>query len=326
MKPSCSLIIRSYNEEKHLRKLLEGVKRQTIFHQLEVILVDSGSTDNTVIIANEYNVKVVHISPEEFSFGRALNIGCEVANGDYLIFASAHVYPLYTDWLERMIAPFGDENIGLVYGRQVGCEISKYSEQQLFKKWFPIVSNYDQTISFCNNANCAIPRKLWYEQHYDESLTGLEDLAWANSIRKMKMKIAYEAMAPIVHVHEETPSRIMNRYRREAIALKIIYPQEKFTFFNFVRLTIANIFSDSYHAIHDRRFFSSFASILMFRFMQFWGTYLGYNQKSQINESLRNRLYYPNDMKRVLKRDNIAQLQTSGERIVYSGFEGLGPH
>jgi glycosyltransferase involved in cell wall biosynthesis len=322
MKPTCSLIIRSYNEQKHIRKLLEGIKRQTIAQQLEVILVDSGSNDDTVAIALEYGVKIINIRPEEFSFGRALNRGCSAAQGKFLLFASAHVYPLYTDWVEKMLEPFKDVNTALVYGRQVGCEISKYSEQQLFNKWFPAFSNYDQAISFCNNANCAIQTELWREQKFDETLTGLEDLAWANKIKRKGFKIAYEAMAPIVHVHEETAAHIKNRYRREAIALKVIYPAERFSFFNFVKLTIANIFSDSFHALHDKKFTRNFLSIIMFRYMQFWGTYLGYNQKYQLNETLRNRLYYPNDIKRPADKQELPRISGSGERIVYSGFEG----
>ncbi|WP_259067289.1 glycosyltransferase family 2 protein [Mucilaginibacter sp. X4EP1] len=319
----CSLIIRSYNEQKHIRRLLEGIKRQTIFESLEVILVDSGSDDDTVVIAREYNVKVISIKPDEFSFGRALNRGCAAAKGDFLLFASAHVYPLYTDWVEKILQPFSDDKVALSYGRQVGCEVSKYSEQQSFNNWFPAHSNYDQPISFCNNANCAIRRELWKEQPYDETLTGLEDLDWASKIKLKGYKIAYEALAPIVHVHEETPARIKNRYRREALALKIIYPQEHFSFFNFLKLAIGNITSDSFHAIHDGIFFKEFMSIVSFRYMQFWGTYLGYRQKNIPNETLRKRLYYPNDLKRSKrKKEEQTQVAGSGEKIVYSGFEG----
>jgi rhamnosyltransferase len=188
MLPVCSLIIRSYNEQKHIRRLLEGVKRQTLYSDTEVILVDSGSTDNTVQIAEEYGVKVVSINPSEFSFGRALNMGCKVAQGQFLLFASAHVYPLYTDWIEKMLHPFDNGKIALVYGRQVGCDVSKYSEKQLFNKWFPANSNYDQPISFCNNANCAIRRSLWESLPYDENLTGLEDLDWAAKIQAKPIK------------------------------------------------------------------------------------------------------------------------------------------
>jgi glycosyltransferase involved in cell wall biosynthesis len=323
MGPSCTIIIRSYNEEKHLRKLLEGIKRQTVFLNTEVILVDSGSNDNTVAIATEYGVKIINIKPHEFSFGRALNLGCLAAKGKFLLFASAHVYPLYTDWVEKMLNPFSDEKVALVYGRQVGCEISKYSEQQLFNKWFPAYSNYDQAISFCNNANCAVRKELWRAQPYDESLTGLEDLDWASKMQGRGYKIAYEAVAPIVHVHDETPARVKNRYRREAIALKIIYPHEHFSFLHFLKLTFGNICSDSFHALHDRQFFKNFISIISFRYMQFWGTYLGYHQKNQPNETLRKRLYYPNDLKRISKKqEDQPGITGGGEKIVYSGFEG----
>ena len=137
MNYACSIIIRSFNEEKHIGKLIEGIKRQTLYKDTEVILVDSGSTDDTVKIASQSGVKIVPIAPEEFSFGRALNKGCEVAQGTYLLFASAHVYPVYTDWIEKMLQPFKDEKIALVYGKQIGNEVTKYSESQLFKKWFP---------------------------------------------------------------------------------------------------------------------------------------------------------------------------------------------
>jgi rhamnosyltransferase len=123
-----------------------------------------------------------------------------------------------------------------------------------------------------------------------------------------------------VHVHEETLERIKNRYRREAFALKVIYPYEHFSFFHFLKLTIANISSDSFHAIHDAVFFKNFKSIVGFRLMQFWGTYLGYNQKMQLNESLRKRLYYPNQFKRPAnKKNNQVSTPGAGEKIVYNG-------
>lgn len=319
MDPICSLIIRSYNEEKHIRQLLEGIKCQTVFDSLEVILVDSGSTDDTVKIAKEYNVKVIYIKPEDFSFGRALNRGCKEAKGKFLLFASAHVYPLFKNWIEKMLYPFRDENVALVYGRQVGNEFTKYSEEQLFRKWFPVRSNYNQLIPFCNNANAVVRRELWESQHYDESLTGLEDLDWASKIQSKGYKIAYEATATIVHVHEETPARIKNRYRREAIALKIIYPSEQFSFFSFIRLTLANIISDSFHSIHDRQLFRQIGSIVMFRYMQFWGTYLGYSQNRYLNETLRKRLYYPNDLKRKGKvKAESKEITDLGEKISYN--------
>jgi rhamnosyltransferase len=311
----CSLVIRSFNEERHIGVLMEGIKRQNIYNELEIIVVDSGSTDATVSIAGSYGAKIVHIEPADFSFGKALNSGCKMAKGKYILFASAHVYPLYTNWVEKMIAPFKDEKVALTYGQQVGNELTKYSEQQLFKKWFPKTSNYHQDIPFCNNANSAIRKELWLQQPFDELLTGLEDLDWASRIQQKGYHIAYEAFAPIVHVHEENSSKIRNRYRREAIALKKIMPSQHLHFLDFFRLTTANILTDSIHALRDHVFLKNIYSIVQFRTMQFWGTYKGFKQIGQIDEKLKQRFYYPNKFKIRAKQDT-----EPGEKIIYSSI------
>lgn len=70
MSSVCSVVIRAFNEEKHLSRLLDGILHQTI-QDVQVILVDSGSSDRTVEIANEYAVQIVHIQPQDFTFGRS---------------------------------------------------------------------------------------------------------------------------------------------------------------------------------------------------------------------------------------------------------------
>lgn len=217
MSYSVSIIIRCYNEEKYIGQLLNGIEVQTITDK-EIIIVDSGSTDKTLDIVSNYPAKIISIAPEDFSFGKALNLGCQSAQGEYLVFASAHVYPVYQDWLEKLLKPFEDEKIALVYGKQRGNEITKYSEHQIFAKWFPDTSNFKQEQPFCNNANVAIRRFLWEKFPYNEHLTGLEDLDWAKHIIKEGYYLAYNAEAEIIHVHNEPPQRIYNRYRREAIA------------------------------------------------------------------------------------------------------------
>ena len=75
-----SIVVRAYNEIKHIGILLTGISQQN--YAAEVILVDSGSTDGTVEAAENFGATVVKIKPEDFSFGHALNIGCENASGD----------------------------------------------------------------------------------------------------------------------------------------------------------------------------------------------------------------------------------------------------
>jgi glycosyltransferase involved in cell wall biosynthesis len=94
MSHTCSIVIRAFNEEKHIARLLQGIKMQTV-QDVEVTLVDSGSTDATAAIAAGHGAVVIHIPPEEFTFGRSLNLGVESASREFVVIASAHVYPVF---------------------------------------------------------------------------------------------------------------------------------------------------------------------------------------------------------------------------------------
>ena len=288
---SCSLVIRAYNEEKTIGRLLEGIGHQTI-KNVEIILVDSGSTDATASIAESNGARIIHIPPEEFTFGRSLNLGLAGATHGLVVIASAHVYPVYPDWLERLLEPFTDPAVALTYGRQRGDENSKFSENQIFARWYPDQSVLHQDQPFCNNANAAIRRSLWQVHPYDETLTGLEDLAWAKWAQSQGHGIAYIAEAEVVHVHKETPRGVLNRYRREAMAFKQIFPEAHFNLYDFARNFSASTGFDLLHAARTHQLARSFPDIFWFRWMQFWGTYQGYRHSSALTPELRQKFYY----------------------------------
>ena len=289
---NCSLVVRAYNEEEHIGRLLEGVSHQTV-RDVELILVDSGSTDATAAIAARYGAKVVHIRPEEFTFGRSLNLGLAAATRERVAIASAHVYPVYPDWLERLLEPFADPAVVLTYGKQRGGEGSRFSEQQVYLHWYPDRSEPHQAHPFCNNANADVRRSAWQARPYDESLTGLEDLAWAKAALAAGGALAYVAEAEIVHLHHETPRSVANRYRREAMAFKRLYPEAHFSLYDFVRMTSANVASDLVHAARQRVDWRQAAGIFWYRTMQFWGTWQGYRHALEWTWQLRQTFYYP---------------------------------
>ena len=232
---NCSIVIRAYNKSIYLPRLLEGISHQTI-KDVEIILVDSISTDSTVSIAESFGARVVRIPSDEFSFGQSLNFGVRAATREFIVIASAHVYPVYPDWVETLLRPFENERVALTYGKQRGPVSAKFSEQQIFHQWYPDLSRLDQETAFCNNANAAIRKSLWEKNPYDETLTGPEDLAWAKRSKEQGHAIAYVAEAEVVHVHQETPRGVFNRYRREAMAFKRIHPEAHFNPYDFAAL------------------------------------------------------------------------------------------
>ncbi|MBB3607021.1 glycosyltransferase involved in cell wall biosynthesis [Mycolicibacterium sp. BK556] len=289
-----SAVIRAYNESKHIGRLLKGLAQQTVKPD-EIILVDSGSTDDTVAIAEAAGCRIVHIAKEEFSFGRALNRGCAAAEGDILLFASAHVYPVYNTYVEHIVNAFDRRGVAIAYGRQVGDERTKFSESRVMLKWFPHQNIWDQGHPFSNNANAAVLKSVWEEMPYDESLTGLEDLDFAKKALTRGYKISYVADAPVVHVHEESWSIIRNRYRREAMAYARIVEGAKMTLPNAVGLALSNIASDYKEAVKVNRLRSNVLSIPQFRFAQFIGAWEGFRAPDHVTAGLRERFYYPAD-------------------------------
>jgi len=130
-----SIIVRTFNEAKHLDNLFDGFDRQT-YRDYEVIVVDSGSFDRTRNIATARADKLIRIYSHDFTFGYSLNQGIREAKGEIIAIVSAHMIPVTDRWLENLVAPFGDENIAMVYGRQQGMACSKFSEAEDYRRVF----------------------------------------------------------------------------------------------------------------------------------------------------------------------------------------------
>lgn len=289
--PTVSIVIRTLNEAEHLPALLDSIVEQTTQPD-EVVLVDSGSTDKTVAIAESRGLKIVHIPPGEFTFGRALNWGCEAAKGDILVFVSAHVYALSNTWLADLIAPFEDDRVGLSYGGQTGDHRSNFAEIQLLKRWFPDEGTNDQQNPFCNNANCAVRRELWQATPYDEALPGLEDMAFARDIRADGHRVAYVPEARIAHVHEEGWKQTLNRYRREAMAYQTIFGSQSMGLAHSVALAAESIAKDTKAAVSEKRL-SSIPSAAAFRVAQYAGAWVGHRSDPTETRQIVRRMYYP---------------------------------
>lgn len=287
-----SIIIRTYNEAPWLPSVFPLLKQQEGV-TFEVVVVDSGSTDDTVQIARRHGARIVPIAKEDFSFGRSLNVGCAAAEGDALVFLSGHCLPVGPHWLRDLIQPLSQGDCAYTYGRQVPHdEITKYSERQIFEKFFPNVRRAPTTHIACNNANAALRRAVWQENRFDEFLTGLEDMELAKRLVAKGFLVAYVADAPVVHIHEETWQRVRIRYEREAFALQKIVPEIHMTLWDMVRYCGSAIRHDLASALRDRKLTRVMSEVVMFRTMQFWGTYQGNIDHRKLSRAKKEEYYY----------------------------------
>ena len=289
-----SIVLRTYNESKYLDELLKSISNQRLSDaSVEIVIVDSGSTDKTLVIAKKYNCKILHITAEEFTFGRSLNIGCHAAKGEYLVFVSGHCIPVELTWLQKLIEPLVNEGVAYTYGKQEGNANSKFSERQLFKKYYTDDSRVPQKGFFCNNANAALLKKAWEHNRFDEELSGLEDMELSRRLQHNGMLIAYVADASVYHIHEESWVNIKNRYEREAYALRHIMPEVHIGFLDFIRYFFSAVYYDVGEAVRKKCLYREFCGIAMFRLMQFWGAYKGNHEHRKLSKKMKERYFYP---------------------------------
>lgn len=217
-----SIVIRTFNEEKYLPSLLDGLVKQT-YSDFEVVVVDSGSFDRTHEIAQQRTDRLVKIRPDDFTFGYSLNVGIQNSTGRFIVIVSAHTSPINENWLANLVAPLHNERVAMVYGQQRGQGCSKFGEYLDFERKFgterKVLTPPD---SFANNANSAVRRDLWEQHPFDETLPGLEDIEWARYWMERGYQVLYEPAAGIYHIHNENWTQVRHRYYREGQAAKWI--------------------------------------------------------------------------------------------------------
>ncbi len=122
-----SVIIPTLNEEKYIGKTIDSIKTQEM--DCEIIVVDGGSTDNTIKICEEKEVKIIELKKR--GIGLARNVGAQIARGEYLIFIDADTILKKDFW--RIIKNELQENVvGSCY---FGCYDTR------FKFVYKIASN-----------------------------------------------------------------------------------------------------------------------------------------------------------------------------------------
>lgn len=295
MKPvSVSIVIRTLNEARYLDELLCAIAEQDAGgFAVETVLVDSGSTDGTLEIAERHGCVITHITRDEFSFGRSLNRGCDAAKGDIFILISGHCVPRNNQWLRSLCQPILDGHVDYSYGKQVGGPDSRYSECRIFAKYFPDESRIPQQGFFCNNANSAISRRAWEQYRFDEEVTGLEDMELAQRLHRDGGRIGYVADACVYHHHAESWSQVQRRFEREALALQRIMPQVHVRHRDAIRYIVSSIWRDWRCARTQRVWLKKAWVIVMYRYHQYTGSFKGNREHRKLSHADKDRYFYP---------------------------------
>jgi len=200
-----SIVIRTRNEGRKIRRLLDSIFSQTVDFEYEVIIIDTESEDDTLAIASEYPLNVINILQKDFNYPKSCNIGVNAAKGQIVIFISGHAYPMNNLWLKSLVNGFDNENIIAVTGPLYVCPEHQNN---------PFLTFYNQHVynkNSCNainihltNVNAAYKKDLLLEVPFDEKIPFYsEEKFWKKKILDMypESKILKQYEAKVYHSH-----------------------------------------------------------------------------------------------------------------------------
>lgn len=192
--PTVSIVIRTKNEERWIKTVLEKLFQQT-FKDFEIIIVDSGSTDNTLNIIKQFPITLIQIKPEEFNYSYALNLGISKAKGKYICIISGHSVPFSKKFLENGLKNFDDSAVAGISGYNYPLP-----DAPIYEKIF-VVRGKRKYWHQMDNRVSMLPKKLWKIYPFDESLSGGEDYDWGQEMISRGYKLIRDPEFSVYHSH-----------------------------------------------------------------------------------------------------------------------------
>ena len=210
--PRLSVVIRAKNEAESIGRVLDILRSQTIAESIQIVLVDSGSTDGTRAIAKARGIDPIEIPAESFTFGGALNTGCNAATAPVIVALSAHAFPPDERWAERMVAAFDDDRVAAACGEDRAPDGSPLAE--------PVFQHAElaRRHPFWGYSNAAggFRASLWRARNWRTDMPGTEDKEWAWHWLEEGWTVRVDPGLWVEHDHSHDPIRdTYVRARRE---------------------------------------------------------------------------------------------------------------
>lgn len=196
--PSVSVLIRVFNSQKTLPFVLERLLGE--IDPLNIICVDSGSSDNTIAIINKFGCRLVKLEGA-FSYSRALNVGFQAADTDWVICLSSHCIPACDDYVSNYERTFSRAGSSVTCVAGAACMLKKTipcADEELIVRGDSLELFLGL---YSGNSNCAYRREAWLAHPFDESLKYGEDWHWCVDAVGRGDQLVFSGSVPVVYRH-----------------------------------------------------------------------------------------------------------------------------
>ena len=221
-----SVALLTRNSGDLLCRLLEALKGQKTDRAVEIVAIDSSSSDATVARLESAGARVIPIAFEDFDFGRTRDLLYEHARGSIVINLSQDAVPAHEAWLENLIAPLGDPEVAVACGASVpdpDRDHGQFAWERNGYFYFTreirrFVAQYGRGVSF---ANSAVRRSVWERLRFDPQPLG-EDFQFQIKLHEAGLKTAFPDGAEVLHHHDYDLRGLFGRCRNEGLALRLM--------------------------------------------------------------------------------------------------------
>lgn len=221
MHEQISVVIRTKNNADVIEMTLSALFSQSL-QPAEVLVIDTGSTDQTLAILKKYPVRIKEIPSSDYYPGQVLNQGMQETRGSITVFLNSDAVMLSSLSLENLLAAFEDPYIQGVCARQIPRPDAYRWVKRDYAKAFPQTSHLPpwQPFSMCFSA---IRRSMWTVRPFYTDAWGSEDVEWAIALKKRGEKLAYAPTSLVMHSHNYTLPQLYGRKFIEGEADAFIY-------------------------------------------------------------------------------------------------------
>jgi len=253
MKNGISIVIPTCNGGRIFRECIEKIGRQAYQGGVQLIVVDSGSTDGTGELAEQAGALVKRIPKTRFHHARTRNEALSLTTFDRVVFTVQDAVPCTTTWLSDLEKALEDPLVAAAYTDQVphddATPYARFENQGIrdFRGQEPLLQGLDSVESFQKMAYydayraivldnvCAIYKKASLMDVPFPEVDFAEDLAWSLATLLKGRKVLYQPAIKVKHSHNRLPqygfhrqivnsfwcARIMRRVARDMSSLAL---------------------------------------------------------------------------------------------------------
>ena len=212
-----SVVIPTLNAGVEFALMLRKLRSQKSIREIEIVIVDSGSKDETVQVGLDAGAMVVEILPAEFTHSHARNLGADHATGDYVLFMVQDAYPIGSYWMYgmlRFLLDHADQKLAAVSCSEYSRSDSDMMYDSMINTHYRFLGclDYDRIGEFSgddhmalrsrgqlSDVSCLISRECFQQFRYRGNYA--EDLDLGIRLIKSGMKVGMLASVKVIHSH-----------------------------------------------------------------------------------------------------------------------------